>query len=59
MLNKSRRNFIKTSALAGTGLFFLSPKIYAWEKMQNVNSMKGKNVLFVYGAGPTMNPKNR
>lgn len=57
MFNKFRRNFIKTSTLAGIGLFFLSPKIYAWEKMQNVNSMKGKNVLFVYGGWPNHEPK--
>ncbi|WP_321997396.1 ThuA domain-containing protein [Draconibacterium orientale] len=49
MLHKSRRNFIKTAALAGAGLLFLTPKSYAVEKMQNNNSLKGKKVLYVYG----------
>lgn len=57
MLNKSRRNFILTSTLAGAGLMVLSPKSYAFGKLQNDNSLKGKKVLFVYGGWKGHEPK--
>ncbi|WP_319500534.1 ThuA domain-containing protein [uncultured Draconibacterium sp.] len=57
MLRKSRRDFIKASALTGAGLLFLTPKSYAWEKMQNDNTLKGKKVLYVYGGWSGHEPK--
>jgi uncharacterized protein len=49
MLRKSRRNFIKTSALAGAGLLMVPSKGKVWAGIVDENSLKGKKVLYVYG----------
>lgn len=57
MLNKSRRNFIKTTSLAGSGLLLLSPEIMALGKSEEKNSLSGKKVLYVYGGWEGHEPK--
>ncbi|WP_206081819.1 ThuA domain-containing protein [Maribellus sediminis] len=57
MLNKSRRNFIKTTSLAGSGLLLLSPEIMAIGKSEEKNSLSGKKVLYVYGGWEGHEPK--
>ncbi|WP_340111757.1 ThuA domain-containing protein [Maribellus mangrovi] len=56
MLQKSRRNFIRTTALAGTGML-LAPDGIAAVSLQNQNSLKGKKVLYVYGGWDGHEPK--
>ena len=46
---KSRRNFIKISAIAGTGVLIFPKNLIADEKTDDIPSLKGKKILFVYG----------
>ena len=46
---KTRRNFIKASAITGTGALIFPKKLIADEKTDDIPSLEGKKVLFVYG----------
>ena len=57
MLNKTRRNFIRTSSLAGAGLLLFSPELMANSNLEAKSSMNGKKVLYVYGGWEGHEPK--
>ncbi len=49
MSNKSRRNFIRTSVVAGAGTLLFSNRMIALGNSSVTPSLKGKKILFVYG----------